>query len=157
VINQDLKQAVAERIYSFVELPKGWHFGEGVGATESAVKLALTVNSLLAIYQPRNVEVFPCIDGGILIHGYKGADVLEIQCESDSKVQLAHERDGDLVREIEFVSIDGIEDYLGDLAWLPISSTSVVMIWITPVLMKVRTMSTSLVARVRSCPVCARS
>ena len=121
--NQGLKQAVAQKIRSFAELPEGWHFGEGVGATEAAVDLALVINTLLTDYRARNIEAFPCIDGGVLVHGYQGADVLEIQCDPDNKVHLVHERNSGLVREQEAISTDDIECYLGDLAWLPISSS----------------------------------
>ena len=121
--NQGLKQAVAQKIRSFAELPEGWHFGEGVGATEAAVGSALAINTLLADYRARNIEAFPCVDGGVLVHGYQGTDILEIQCDPDNKVHLVHERKGDLVREQESSSTDDIECYLGELAWMPISSS----------------------------------
>ena len=119
---QGLRQAVAQKIHSFSELPEGWHFGEGVGATRAAVDSALIINTLLADHRARNIEAFPCVDGGVLVHGYQGVDVLEIQCDPDSMVHLAHEREGDLVAEREAVSTDDIECYLGELAWRSISS-----------------------------------
>ena len=119
---QGLRQAVAQKIRSFAELPEGWHFGEGVGATRAAVDSALVINTLLADHQARNIEAFPCIDGGVLVHGYQGADVLEIQCDPDSRVHLVHEREGNLVGEREAVSTDDIECYLGELAWRSTSS-----------------------------------
>ena len=119
----ELKQAVEGQIKEFAALPNGWHFGEGIGATEVAVDLALVVNTLLTDYRARNIEAFPCVDGGVLVHGYQGHDVLEIQCDPDNKVHLVHECNGDLVKEKEDISIDDIECYLGELAWLPISSS----------------------------------
>ena len=121
--DQDLEQAVASRIDGFAALPDGWHFGDGISAVAGAMQSAHAINSLLADYGARNIEVFPCIDGGILIHGYGNADALEIQCGPDGQICLAHERDGDLVWEQENVSIGDIESYLGGLAWLPTSSS----------------------------------
>ena len=121
--DQDLERAVASRIDGFAALPDGWHFGDGISAVAGAMQSAHAINSLLADYGARNIEVFPCIDGGILIHGYGNADALEIQCGPDGQICLAHERDGDLVWEQENVSIGDIECYLGGLAWLPTSSS----------------------------------
>ena len=121
--DQDLEQAVASRIDGFAALPDGWHFGDGISAVAGAMQSAHAINSLLAGYGARNIEVFPCIDGGMLIHGYGNADVLEIQCDPDGQICLAHEHDSDLVWEQENVSIGDIESYLGGLAWLPTSSS----------------------------------
>ena len=118
-----LEQAVASRIDGFAALPDGWHFGDGISAVAGAVQSAHAINSLFADYGARNIEAFPCIDGGILIHGYRRADVLEIQCNPDGQICLAHERDGGLVWEQENVSIGDIESYLGDIAWLPTNSS----------------------------------
>ena len=120
--DQDLEQTVAKKIEGFATLPAGWHFGDGIGAVAAAVQSAHAVKSLLADYGARNIEVFPCIDGGILVHGYGRCDTLEIQCDPDGEIHLLHERDGDLVEDQESISIGSIDKYLGDLAWLPISS-----------------------------------
>lgn len=119
---QEFKQTVAHKILEFAALPEGWHFGEGVGATSDAVDSALSISALLADHQARNVEAFPCVDGGVLVHGYQGDDVLEIQCDPDRSIHFVHERSGGLVKDRESVSIDDIESYLGELAWVPISS-----------------------------------
>ncbi len=120
--DQDLEQAIAKKIDGFAALPVGWHFGDGIGAVAAAMQSAHAVNSLLADYGARNIEAFPCTDGGILIHGYGSRDILEIQCDPDGGVHLSHEREGDFVEDREAVSIGGVESYLGDLAWLSISS-----------------------------------
>lgn len=121
--DQNLEQTVAGRIDGFAALPDGWHFGDGIAPVARAVESAHAINLLLADYGARNIEAFPCIDGGILIHGYRRADVLEIQCDPDGQICLSHERDGGLVQEQENISIGDIESYLGDLAWLPTSSS----------------------------------
>ncbi|MCY4190351.1 MAG: hypothetical protein OXD42_03330 [Rhodospirillaceae bacterium] len=114
---QDLEHTVAQRICSFAKLPEGWHFGEGVGATEVAVNSALAINTLLADYQSRKIEAFPCVDGGVVVCGHQGVDVVEIQCDPDGSMHLEHERERELVEERETVSIYDIEAYLGESAW----------------------------------------
>ena len=117
MVDQRMEQAVEKRIKEFANLPNGWHFGEGVCATKTAVQQALDVNALFEDYGARVTEAFPCVDGGVLVCGYQGTDVLEVQCDPNSDLHLDHERNGVHVDEQEAISIDDIERYLGKLAW----------------------------------------
>ena len=110
---------IAETIRSFAKLPDGWHYGTGTGAVDAAVNAALYVNSLLMDYGARNIEVFPAVDGGILVSGYRGPDTLEILCHEHGGMDLVYEVDDDLVNERNNILIDEIEEFLGGLEWLP--------------------------------------
>ena len=120
--SRDRTQEVSQKIRSFAELPEGWHYAGSIGATEAAVDAAFAVNTLMSDFRARNVEVFPCVDGGVLLHGYKGTDVLEIQCGPDGRFHLMHEREDEIVGEREAASIDEIERYMGELEWVPSNS-----------------------------------
>lgn len=117
--NQELNQAIASKIDGFAALPDGWHFGDGIGAVAGAVKLAHAINSLLADYGARNIEVFPCVDGGVLVSGYGSRDTLEVRCHPDGRMDLSHEVDDEQRYWRDAVSISDIEAYLGGLEWLP--------------------------------------
>ena len=117
-----LETKIAERIRSFAVLPDGWHYGTGVGAVDAAVNAAHYINLLLADYGARNIEVFPAVDGGIVVSGYHGQDTIEILCHPTGLMDLVHEVDDDIVKERNRVSKNDIEKFLGDLEWLPKNS-----------------------------------
>lgn len=114
----DLEKAIAKEIEAFAALPDGWHFGDGIGAVAEAVQSALAVNELLARQGARNIEAFPLIEGGVLISGYGGRDTLEVRCQPDGRMDLAHEIADEEHYWQDAVSLNDIEAYLGGLAWL---------------------------------------
>ena len=115
--NPNVQMNVASRIKAFVALPKGWHFGDGIGATATAVKTALDINLLLSCGGAKNIEAFPLIGGGVLVSGYHDHDTLEIRCMNDGGIELTHEivdkehccRDG--------LSLFEVKKYIGDMKW----------------------------------------
>ena len=118
-IKDDLERVIAEKIRSFVALPDGWHYGTGTAAADSTVDTALSVNSLLVDYGARNIEVFPDVDGGILVSGYRDSDTLEILCHPDGRMDLVYEVDDELMNAQNSISIDEIEEFVGGVEWLP--------------------------------------
>ena len=114
-----LEEKIRDTICSFANLPDGWHYGTGTGAVHAAVDAALNVNSLLVDCGARNIEVFPDIDGGILVSGYRDRHTLEILCRPDGGMDLVYEVDDDLVNERSSISIDEIEEFLGGSEWFP--------------------------------------
>lgn len=117
-----MNSRIEDKIRSFRTLPEGWHFGEGVGATDVTVNTAIFVTDLLSRFWVHDMDAFPCVDGGVLVHGYRGDDTIEIQCDPDGRIHIAHERGRDSLHEREDVSMDEIKEYLGELKWGQISS-----------------------------------
>ena len=103
-------------ICSFSQLPDGWNYGEGRGATEDAVTAAIELNSLLVRYA-HEIEVFPGVDGGILLCGYYEDQVLEIRCDPSGRMDMWLEVADEPVYEQDAVSLDTISAFLGDLGW----------------------------------------
>ena len=114
-----LEGKIADTIRSFANLPDGWHYGIGTGAVHAAVEAALNVNSLLADYGARSIEVFPDVDGGILVSGYRDRQTLEILCCPDGRMDLVYEKDDEIVNERSSISINEIEEFIGDSEWFP--------------------------------------
>ena len=112
-----LEGKIADTIRSFANLPDGWHYGTGTGAVHAAVDAALNVNSLLVDYGARNIEVFPDVDGGILVSGYRDRYTLEILCFPDGRMDLVYEVDDEIVNERSSISITEIEEFLGGSEW----------------------------------------
>ena len=116
--DQTPSRSASRLIESFVELPDGWHFGEGRGATETAVAAAKKVDTLFLNTDARVIEVFPCVDGGIMVCGrYENEDV-EILCRPDDDLMdLWHEKDDQLVAENNDLSPEDVADYVEALSW----------------------------------------
>jgi len=108
---------IVDQIFSFALLPNGWHYGEGCGATEFAVELALIVNSLLIERNASDIEVFPDINGGILVSGYHENETIEILCDEIGQINVIHEDDENVVCEQMDVSVQELSDYLEGLLW----------------------------------------
>ena len=110
------------QIRSFAQLPDGWHYGEGCGATEKAIETALEVNSLLLECNAHEVEVFPGVDGGILLSGYQEDDTLQVRCDPSGRMDMLHEVNDEVFNEQRRVSLEEIGTYLEGLEWTPKNS-----------------------------------
>lgn len=108
---------IRDRIRSFRDLSPGWHYGEGRGATEAAVDTALTVHHHFLENGIRKIEVFPDVDGGILVSGYPGQHTVEVFCTPEGHTNLLHEVDDKEVTERDNLPMDELVAYLGGLLW----------------------------------------
>jgi hypothetical protein len=111
-------KSASRLIESFLDLPDGWHFGEGRGATEAAVAVAKKVDALFLNIKARAIEAFPCVDGGITVCGrYKNED-LEVLCRPDGHLMdIWHEKDDHLIVEENDLSSKDVTDYVEALSW----------------------------------------
>lgn len=111
-------KSAAPIIDSFLELPEGWHYGEGRSATEAAARTAKKVDALFLRTDARVIEVFPDLDGGVVVCGrYKNEDV-EVVCQPDGRLMgLCHEKDDEPVYEKDDVTLEDITDYVERLPW----------------------------------------
>ena len=110
--NSERSSRIANRALSFARLPDGWHYGEGRGATEAAVASALKSLSVLDGHgvDERDIEVFPDIEGGILVSGYPARGSLEIFCRPDGRIDITRETEGETEYELDDVSWDRLKD-----------------------------------------------
>lgn len=108
---------VVDQIYSFERLQDGWHYGEGCSATELAVRLALWANSRLVECNASDVEVFPDVDGGILVSGYHEDETLEILCGPTGQIDMVHEDGENVIYERKNTLPHEVLQYLRGLSW----------------------------------------
>ena len=104
----------AKQIRSFAHLPDGWHYGEGRGATREALSAALEIDELL-IDRVEEIEVFPAVDGGVLVSGYIDEHNLELTCAPSGRMDLWHEESDTLVYEQRGISTRAFLSHLEDL------------------------------------------
>lgn len=105
------------QIQSCCELPIGWRFGEGQGATAAAAHHARQVLKHFHDAGTNDIEVFPEVEGGILVSGYHDQDTLDVICRHDGSMSFVHEVADKEVTDIPTISMDDFVDYLGGLAW----------------------------------------
>lgn len=110
----------AEQIQSFAHLPDGWHYGEGRGATPEALSAALEIDGLL-INRVEEIEVFPAVDGGVMVSGYLDEHNLEVMCAPSGRMDLWHEENNTLVHEQRGISTRAFVSYLEGLEWTDFS------------------------------------
>ncbi len=109
--------SVKDVINSFLDLPRGWHYGQGRGATGAAVKAALRVDRLFQESKAHSIEAFPDVDGGILICGRWENEDVEIICFPDGvRFSLCHDKDDSLELEHECITFDDVSECMQRLS-----------------------------------------
>ena len=108
---------VSQQILSFKFLPNGWHYGEGRGAEQTTVDAALRAYRAFQQRGITRIEVFPDVDGGILLSGYYEDETIEILCGPKGSVHVLYERDDEIVYDEDCISVDEATAYLRELPW----------------------------------------
>ncbi|MCY4051933.1 MAG: hypothetical protein OXF60_10645 [Gammaproteobacteria bacterium] len=112
-----MTDTIKKQIVSFIDLQDGWHFGEGVGASDTAVKAAHDVYDLMIKNGAEEIEAFPAIDGGILISGYFDNESLDVSCRPDGTMEIDHEVNNVLKNEKQGLRLNNVRTYLEKLNW----------------------------------------
>lgn len=90
--DKDLSET-GEKILSFGELEKGWHFGEGSSPSDSSIKKALELDGLAQELGFTNTDAFPGPNGELRYCVYEGANYYEFTFEIDGSVTAVIEND----------------------------------------------------------------
>lgn len=109
----DYESEIVQKIKSFGQLAEGWHFGEGLPASEAVI--SATIN--LFIYLQQNlmneanlvVNALPEVNGGVILSFGSGEDFIELLINSDLTVDLIQEKgigtDYEIINEEEGIDI----------------------------------------------------
>ena len=82
------------KIRSFVILPSGWHYGEGVPVSRYNAELALTLHAAAEKLGHAEFDAFPGLDGAVSVTIYDGADYFEFNIFSPEEIDYIHESAG---------------------------------------------------------------
>jgi hypothetical protein len=82
-----------QKIDSFRLLPKGWHYGEGGPAEESAASAAEAILWAFALEGVSDTSAFPGANGEVMVTAYVDSHYLEAIAETDGSVSLTYELD----------------------------------------------------------------
>ncbi len=78
---------------------------------------ALDVCALMHEKGIEEIDLFPAIDGGILISAYFKNEALDVSCRPDGTMEMDYEIDDALEDEKLGLSLHDVEAYLEDLNW----------------------------------------
>ena len=116
------RDPTAEKIASFSNKREGWHFGEGCGASQIALKNAQDINRF-AHLNGWSTEAFPGISGEILISlKSRAGDYYETILEVDGTLTLIEEHEGGDETRREKLSVS---DVINTLSWNSVSACAI--------------------------------
>lgn len=84
-------QETIQRAKEFAELPKGWHFGDGVPVPCERINQAVLFLQFASKAGFKRANAFPGVAGEIEITLYAADRMLEITIESDSSITIAED------------------------------------------------------------------
>lgn len=94
------------KVYSFLSLQEGWHYGEGTPPSISVVNKAyrLIERASLSLFR---TDVYPGVDGEVQVSLYFRDHYLEFLIERDESVTFVHEVNG---QEVDYRENQSFED-----------------------------------------------
>lgn len=105
------KSLTEDKIRSFLNFPKGWHFGHGFPPSDKTVMKALRICNLAQLYS-LETDAIPGIDGEIQILCFNANDTLEFTIGKEGKVTFVFEKGIKEISYIEGLSIEKAIDKL---------------------------------------------
>lgn len=110
-VTKTLPNDLENKIYSFLNLPNGWYFGDGVSPTRKTINNALRIGGLAQSFSLKT-DAFPGVKGEIEIACIRGNDILEFVVNNDN-ITFDFERNNE---EIEFTENLSVNEALGKLS-----------------------------------------
>jgi len=104
-------QTTDQRINDFLDLPRGWHYGEGHAPNEKTVDDALRINNQATLLGLKT-EAFPGVNGEIEIDCYSKDKTLEFTIESTGKILLVEDESGTETSSQEDLTIEKALDFI---------------------------------------------
>lgn len=83
--------ATAAKVASFRNLPRGWHYGDGVPASEETAQTAKNLLLGMAHAGLWKTNAFPGIDGQMMVTAYHRNQYFEMSVEADGSVVFVYE------------------------------------------------------------------
>jgi hypothetical protein len=114
---------VEEKLFSFLALADGWHFGQGRAPEFGAVVSALRLISGLRTLGANSIEVFPGSTGSILVSAFSRELCVDVTVSDKSTLDYVVERDNVEVTAGDSIDIDDLFGKIRDERWLECASS----------------------------------
>ena len=96
----------AEKILGFKQLPRGWHYGEGVAPSDDVVRKALELNREAGMNGFVKTDAFPGAGGELQVTAYLGTHYIECTIEPDGEITFVREESKNVVVYEERLSFE---------------------------------------------------
>jgi len=95
-----------DKIWSFTELPVGWHYGKGVPTSKTAARAANAFNNYAFQLGFAATNAFPGARGNIMLTAYQGEHIVELTISAEGQTaNLLHKKNDEEVSYIENVTL----------------------------------------------------
>src|SRR3990167_6074919 len=101
----NLESPTIKKIYSFIGLPRGWHYGEGRPASKRTAERTKSLLEIAGSNGFKKSDAFPGVDGEIMLSLYENNDMLEFLIEPSGWINFVSERGGHRVKELEGINM----------------------------------------------------
>lgn len=115
---------VITKLLSFQQLPDGWHYGRGVAPSLNTVMAALSAIDLLRQQGADTIEVFPDVDGEILVSAYSGDICIDANILAFSPIKYVVERGDVEIAADAAPNLHVLMKKIGEENWLPSTSSA---------------------------------
>lgn len=112
--NMEETSCLSSKIYSFTALPHGWHYGEGKAPRLGLASMAVNVANMLCHIGAERLNVFPEVDGGVILNSDIEGKYYEFLCDAHGGIEISSEEDE---AESRVVNLDELKVMLGDKKW----------------------------------------
>ena len=85
-------EQTASKIRSFRNLPRGWHYGQGIAISRDIVEKALSIHSFMLTLGFADTNTFPGVGGEILLTFYYNNHCIEVTIEPNGYYSIIHEK-----------------------------------------------------------------
>ena len=109
-------ESTEDKIRSFMQLPEGWHYGEGGPPAQRTVNSALAIFRAAHNYGFLRTDSFPGIGGEIRVTAYQGPHYLEFTVAADRRITFVRELDNVEVACEENLSLGQAKSMLHQMA-----------------------------------------
>ncbi len=84
-----------QKIERLMKLPVGWDYGRDGPASVASFRGALIAMFILDKFGTKEFDIAPGVNGTIILLGYRGEELIEIQARTDGRFDFVYEGDGD--------------------------------------------------------------
>lgn len=107
MVNQKSNDFI-KKIKEFANLPKGWHYGDGVAPSTSTIEIASQIGQESQSAGFEYIDAIPGIEGEIQVLCYSESIRAEINIYSDGKIDLILENNGNLISYLENLDLANV-------------------------------------------------
>lgn len=98
--------ATNDKLWSFVALPVGWHYGQGAAPSIELISLLVEINNQVYRLGFPKTDAFPGINGNLMLTIYYGEHLIDLTVEPNGRTcTYSYEKNGEEVAYEEDISL----------------------------------------------------